>query len=149
MLFRRHNGIFCSCDYIPFSKMLGLSSYFEVYTVPNVQIWRFFNSEFQNFPLLVTCNHETQRWHFGLKIYLINLFLRKATILVNISIYYYQIIIHNKHFNAGIMQTWEILSIEPKTNFTWIGKISLAVLVFKWWGVWALFYRAEAFRVNQ
>ena len=40
-LFRRQNGILGSCDYISFPKMMESSSYFEVYTIRNVQIWRF------------------------------------------------------------------------------------------------------------
>ena len=41
MLFRRQNGISGSCDYFSFPKMMGSSSYFKVYTVRNVRIWRF------------------------------------------------------------------------------------------------------------
>ena len=42
--YRGQYGIFDSCDYISFPKMMGSSAYFEVYSVGNVQIWRFSKS---------------------------------------------------------------------------------------------------------
>ena len=41
VLFRRQISIFCHCDYISFPKIMGSSAYFEVFTVRNVQIWRY------------------------------------------------------------------------------------------------------------